>query len=88
MLASSMKFHELATVVYCALQQAQAKRIVPCDWIIDTANETARYTIKKSIYRFHQSQLLLQKRKQYGGIKGRYSKLLLAQLSRLIRLEF
>ena len=40
---------ELATVVYCVLQQAQAKRIVPCDWIIDMANETARYIIKISI---------------------------------------
>ena len=34
---------ELATVVYRVLQQAQAKRTVHCDWIIDTTNETARY---------------------------------------------
>ena len=44
----TVTINELANVVYRVLQQAQAKRIMSCNWIIDTANETARYIIKVS----------------------------------------
>ena len=87
-LVSDQNDHEPSTIVFTVYYNSH-KLNVPCPVIGLLIGPMKRLnTYKNFKYRFQQSEFLLQKRTQSGGIKRRYSKLLLAQLPRLIRLEF